>query len=200
MNKEITFKAKVIKNRYNSEDFKIYVVDVDDNIYKNIKTNKNKEYIIVGNTPNLIPDIEYSITATEEINKSFGYQYKVKNIRRDKPTDYNTSMNFFKEIITEKQAKTLLDVYPNIKSLNLSIISSSSRFKYTAYFLIKSLRKNISLKALAFPSSKLSSWLSVIFKSLSTSSLDSSILSLASLKHCPISFTLISYKIKKHNF
>lgn len=114
MNKEITFKAKVIKNRYNSEDFKIYVVDVDDNIYKNIKTNKNKEYIIVGNTPNLIPDIEYSITATEEINKSFGYQYKVKNIRRDKPTDYNTSMNFFKEIITEKQAKTLLDVYPNI--------------------------------------------------------------------------------------
>ena len=57
MNKEITFKAKVIKNRYNSEDFKIYVVDVDDNIYKNIKTNKNKEYIIVGNTPNLIPDI-----------------------------------------------------------------------------------------------------------------------------------------------
>ena len=114
MNKEITFKAKVIKNRYNSEDFKIYVVDVDDNIYKNIKTNKNKEYIIVGNTPNLIPDIEYSITAMEEINKSFGYQYKVKNIRRDKPTDYNTSMNFFKEIITEKQAKTLLDVYPNI--------------------------------------------------------------------------------------
>ena len=77
MNKEITFKAKVIINRYNSEDFKIYVVDVDDNIYKNIKTNKNKEYIIVGNTPNLIPDIEYSITATEEINKSFGYQYKV---------------------------------------------------------------------------------------------------------------------------
>ena len=84
MNKEITFKAKVIKNRYNSEDFKIYVVDVDDNIYKNIKTNKNKEYIIVGNTPNLIPDIEYSITATEEINKSFGYQYKVKNIRRER--------------------------------------------------------------------------------------------------------------------
>ena len=67
MNKEITFKVKVIKNRYNSEDFKIYVVDVDDNIYKNIKTNKNKEYIIVGNTPNLIPDIEYSITAMEEI-------------------------------------------------------------------------------------------------------------------------------------
>ena len=60
--------------------------------------------------------------------------------------------------------------------------------------------KNISLKALAFPSSKLSSWLSVIFKSLSASSLDSSILSLASLKHCPISFTLISYKIKKYNF
>lgn len=51
----------------------------------------------------------------------------------------------------------ILEVYPNIKSLNLSIISSSFKFKYIAYFFIVSFKKNTSLNALAFPSSKLSS-------------------------------------------
>jgi exodeoxyribonuclease V alpha subunit len=114
MNNEVKFKATIIRNRFNGEDFKIYVVDVNKQIYTNIKGNKNKEYIIVGNTPNLIPDVEYEITATEEINKSFGIQYKVKTIKRDKPTDYNSSKSFLDEILTENQSEILLSVYPNI--------------------------------------------------------------------------------------
>jgi uncharacterized membrane-anchored protein len=114
MNNEVRFKATIIRNRFNGEDFKIYVVDVNKQIYSNIKGNKNIEYIIVGNTPNLIPDVEYEITATEEINKSFGIQYKVKTIKRDKPTDYNSSKSFLDEILTENQSEVLLSVYPNI--------------------------------------------------------------------------------------
>lgn len=112
--KEFKFKAKVIKNRFNSDDFKIYVVDINTKIYKDIKSNKNKEFIIVGNTPNLIPNVEYDIIATEDINKNFGYQYKVKTIRRDKPTDYNSSKSFLEEILTQKQTEVLLEAYPDI--------------------------------------------------------------------------------------
>lgn len=112
--KELKFKGTVLRNRYNSDDFKIYVVDVNKKVYKDIEGNKNKEYIIVGNMPSLIPDIEYDIVATPEINKTFGIQYKVKSIRRDKPTDYNSSKNFLMEILTEAQANVLLEVYPNI--------------------------------------------------------------------------------------
>lgn len=114
MNNEVKFKATVIRNRFNGEDYKIYVVNVNKQVYTNVKSNKNKEYIIVGNTPNLIPDVEYEITASEEINKSYGVQYKVKTIKRDKPTDYNSSKSFLDEILTEKQSEVLLSVYPNI--------------------------------------------------------------------------------------
>ena len=113
-NNEVKFRAKVVKNRFNSEEFKIYVVNVDNKIYPNIKSNKNKEFIIVGNLPNLIPDVEYDILAKAEINKTFGIQYKVKNIKRDKPIDYNSSKSFLEEILTSNQAEILLEVYPNI--------------------------------------------------------------------------------------
>ena len=38
-NNEVKFRAKVVKNRFNSEEFKIYVVNVDNKIYPNIKSN-----------------------------------------------------------------------------------------------------------------------------------------------------------------
>ena len=111
---EVKFRAKALRNRFSSDDFKIYVVDVDTNIYANIKGNKNKEFILVGNIPNLIPDVEYDVLANVEINKNFGIQYKVKTIRRDKPIDYNSSKKFLEEILTTAKADTLLEIYPDI--------------------------------------------------------------------------------------
>lgn len=114
MSNEVKFKATIIRNRFNSEDFKIYVADVNKQIYKDLKGNRNNEYILVGNTPNLIPDVEYDVTAIPEINKKFGIQYKVRTIRRNKPTDYNSSKSFLDEVLNETQSEVLLSVYPNI--------------------------------------------------------------------------------------
>ena len=107
------FKAIIVNPRYITEEFKIYVVDIDKTKYNNIKTNKNNECIIVGNTHNLVPNIEYTIKAKEE-NGKYGYQYKVVNIRREKPTNKTTTRKFLQEILTQKQADALLNVYPNI--------------------------------------------------------------------------------------
>lgn len=104
------FKCTIDKVRYNSDEYKIYTVNTKD---ERLKTNKNNEYVIVGNVHNHIPNVEYQIKAKEELSK-FGIQYRIINTRREKPADYNSSLKFLKEVITEEQATTLLSVYPDI--------------------------------------------------------------------------------------
>lgn len=113
--KIIDFKCNIIRERFNSENFKIYVVDIDKKLYPQLTTNKNDEFIIVGDMQNLIPHSEYKVKANIEINKNFGVQYKVASISKDKPTDLNSSKRFLCEIgVNINSAITLLKVYPNI--------------------------------------------------------------------------------------
>lgn len=114
MSKEFQFKGTVLTQRFSSDTYKIYTISVNRKVYPNLQSNKNNEFVIVGNLPTLIPNVEYDIVATVEINKNFGIQYKVKNCRRDKPTDVDSARSFLEEVLTESQAKTLLSVYPNI--------------------------------------------------------------------------------------
>ncbi|WP_297419200.1 AAA family ATPase [Clostridium sp.] len=118
MNKDknnlVEFRAIVESSRFVSEEFKIYVVSVNKEIYPHIKPNKNNEYIIVGNIPSLMVGTEYQIKASIEINKNFGLQYKISSIKQDKPTNIASARKFLIEIITENQTDVLLSVYPNI--------------------------------------------------------------------------------------
>lgn len=110
----VEFRGIVETCRYNSETFKIYTVNVNKEIYPKLETNKNNEVVIVGNIPSLVPNVEYEIKAITEVNKNFGIQYKVQHIRRDKPTEVNSTKSFLEELLTENQARVLLEVYPNI--------------------------------------------------------------------------------------
>lgn len=114
-NKEIQeFKATIVRQRFANDRWRIYVVDVDKSKYPNIKRNKESKFIVCGDTHTLVPNIQYTVKATEDINSKYGYQYKIVDIRRDKPTNKTTTKNFLTEVITHKQADTLLSVYPNI--------------------------------------------------------------------------------------
>lgn len=114
-NNIVEFKAKIEKLRFKADDsdFKIYIAIVDKSKYKNINANNKGDFIITGNLHELVPNVEYSIRALETSSK-FGYQYKVLNIRRDKPISPEASKSFLKEIVTDLQAETLLSIYPNI--------------------------------------------------------------------------------------
>ena len=114
--KIIKFKATVNRKMFdNGKDYKIYSMNVNTSIYKNIIVNKQYGTIsLVGNIPDLIPEREYEITATVTNSKKYGINYKMKTICRPKPTDIDSSYEFLKEILSEKQAKVLLDVYPDI--------------------------------------------------------------------------------------
>lgn len=111
--KAIKFKGKVIRNVYDSENFKTYAINVDREKYPNIKFTKYGNATIVGDIPPLTIGIEYEIVATEEVNK-YGYSYRVKHIKMDVPTTNEDMFLFLQEILTAKQAATLWSEYPDI--------------------------------------------------------------------------------------
>lgn len=79
--KEIIFKGRVIRQTYDGGDYKIYALDVDKEIYPEIKFTKYGNATITGEMHELGIGIEYEIKAIEQ-NTKYGYSYKVLNIRR----------------------------------------------------------------------------------------------------------------------
>lgn len=112
-NKEVKFDFTLAYKRYESEDYKIYLVDIK-NPTDDIKSNTRGEFVIVGDIPELSFNINYQAIATMEIHKTFGLQYKIKNIKQERKTDLESSRAFLSEILTSNQTNVLLEVYPNI--------------------------------------------------------------------------------------
>ena len=113
MNELYKFKGVVAKCTYNTPDFKIYAMDVSKTDYPNIKQNKYNNVSILGELADLTLGVEYEITAEEQTNK-YGTSYKVLNIRRDIPTTAEGTYLFLSEILTENQARVLMEHYPDI--------------------------------------------------------------------------------------
>lgn len=116
MNETKKFKGKVNKCVFNSEKFKCYAMDVNIKEYQEVKFNRYGNVSIIGDLPDLVEDIEYEITAVEKESK-YGLSYQVLNIKRDVPTTLEETYSFLKEVLTDGQARTLIDVYPNIVSM-----------------------------------------------------------------------------------
>ena len=111
--KEILFKGRIVRQTYNGGDYKIYAVDVNKDIYPDIKFTKYGNCTILGEIHELGVGIEYEIRAVEQ-NTKYGYSYKVLNIRRDRPQSASDMYLFLQEILTLNQARTLYEVYPDI--------------------------------------------------------------------------------------
>jgi exodeoxyribonuclease V alpha subunit len=111
----IEFKCRIIRNIYKSQDYQIYAVEADDN-YK-LKKGKYGNSVILGNLHDLGEGIEYHVKALEEKGRDGFYQYKVKNIKREKPTSDFTTRLFLSEILTSSQVDEIIQHYPNIIDL-----------------------------------------------------------------------------------
>lgn len=111
--KQYKFKGVVVRCTYNTPDYKIYAVDIDRLIYPDIKINKYNNVSILGELADLTLGVEYEITAEEQTNK-YGTSYKVINIRRDIPTTVEGTYLFLSEILTDNQARVLVENYPDI--------------------------------------------------------------------------------------
>lgn len=112
-NKKYTFKGKVIRSVFTSNEFSVYALDVDKDEYPDIKHNKYGNVSISGELTELSYDAEYDITA-EETETKYGVGYKVINISREAPSSTEDVYNFLREILTENQATTIIKNYPDI--------------------------------------------------------------------------------------
>lgn len=111
--KQYKFKGVVIRCTYDTPDYKIYAMDVSKIEYPDIKHNKYDNVSILGELSDLTLGVEYEVTAEEQTNK-YGTSYKVINLRRDIPTTAEGTYLFLSEILTENQAKVLVEHYPDI--------------------------------------------------------------------------------------
>ena len=112
-NKQYKFKGVIERCIYNTPDYKIYAVNINKNEYPELKLSRYGNVSIIGELSELVLGVEYEITAEEQINK-YGTSYKVINLRRDVPTTAEETYIFLSEILTENQAKTLIENYPTI--------------------------------------------------------------------------------------
>lgn len=111
--KKYEFTGRVVKNIYDSTDFRVYALDVDTNKYPDIKKNDYGNVRISGELPELTLGTEYEIMA-EETNSKYGISYKVLNIKRDEPKSEEDMKLFLEEILTTNQADVLYSNYPDI--------------------------------------------------------------------------------------
>lgn len=108
------FEGIIIRCRYNSDNFKIYVVDVNSNEYPNIKKNKEGKVIVVGDLPTLVSNVNYEFEGKREYNSKFGFQYKCTGIKQELPKDNDSIRTFLENIINPNHVKTIFEVYPDI--------------------------------------------------------------------------------------
>lgn len=108
----MNFKAEVVKEIWNSDNFKVYAVNVT-SCAGEVKTNKYGNVSISGNIPDLIIGEEYEFSGEEKKTK-YGIGYDIQNVKRKKPTTKLDASVFLSEILTKRQTNSLLSVYPNI--------------------------------------------------------------------------------------
>ena len=109
--KYITFKGQYNRTLCNKDDFKMYAIDINKDDYPNIPLNKYGNVVICGDLFDLQYGLTYDITVHEEPLK---YGYKVLNITYEKPRDEESIRTFLSEILTYRQAETILEHYPDI--------------------------------------------------------------------------------------
>lgn len=114
--KKVKFKGIVQRCVYKSDSFSVYGLNVDTTKYPNLIKNSYDNISICGELCDLMIDVEYEIEAVETDSK-YGKSYQVINIRRDAPTTKEETYLFLKEILTENQAYTIVNAYPNVIEL-----------------------------------------------------------------------------------
>ena len=146
MEKEVVqFVAKIDRAIYNSENFDVYSTSVDYNEFPNIQKNDYGNTSICGNLGSLPLNMEYKITAILKNSKN-GASYEVRNLERLNPLTQEEVFNFLSEILTENQATTLYENYPNIVDLikeNKDDCIDFSKLKGIGEITYKKIRKKI---------------------------------------------------------
>lgn len=116
MSNVIEVKARVAKKLYYDQDsmfgvFSFYPIETSEEIklhpiYDN--------FVVSGNCPAFIEGKEYEFTIEPSWNKKYGDGYKFVNVKQLKLDTVEAQQDYLRQLVTEKDAKTLIDAYPNV--------------------------------------------------------------------------------------
>ena len=138
----IRIKAKIIKEIFSREDFRIFAC-VPLQIYKDLKVTKYNNFTIQGQLSFLNVDKEYEFIL-EEMKSKYPCTYSVVEVPSIQLEDLTDESEFeiLKEITTESQAKYIHDAYPNFirlildgkeDEINLNNIHNVGEYRFNAY-------------------------------------------------------------------
>ena len=113
----VKFECTPIRCIYNAENYKIYACDIDTNKYSHIKLNKWFNVTIVGDCGELTLNMPYDVEAEEKQDK-YGFQYKIKYIKQQKPMSVSGLREFLYGCgLSYQQTDEIVREYPNIIEL-----------------------------------------------------------------------------------
>lgn len=113
----VKFECTPVRLVYNSENYKIYGCDIDTRKYPSIKLNKYFNVTIVGDCGELTLNMPYDVEAEEKQDK-YGFQYKIKYIKQQKPMSESGLREFLYGCgLSYQQVDEIVREYPNIIEL-----------------------------------------------------------------------------------
>lgn len=116
----IDIKATAKKKMFEKDMYRIYSVTPTHNVGA-VEVNKYGTISILGEVQELTIGEEYSFTLAPDKRNQYGLSYKILKVKRDIDiSNLGNCENFLKEVLTERQCKNILAVYPNFiqKAIN----------------------------------------------------------------------------------
>lgn len=109
----VSFKTTITRERYSSEEFKVYATKADIVEYPNVERDSYGYTILTGNMPTLSVGVEYEIVGKEKDSK-YGKQYSVMSFHRVVPATEEDVRAFLSEILSMSQVDVIMANYPDI--------------------------------------------------------------------------------------
>lgn len=91
----------------------------EDIIYNRIPRNKYGTFVVNGSIPKLIKGKDYDIIIEPSEHKKYGKGFSFVAVKGSKPETIEEQQSYIRAMLTERQAESILEVYPNHKILDM---------------------------------------------------------------------------------
>jgi exodeoxyribonuclease V alpha subunit len=123
-NNQIEINVTVDKQLYYDEAsmFGVYSFKANNNenaIYSRVERNKFDTFVVSGDVPKLLKDKDYDMIIEPSENKRYGKGFSFVAVKGNKPESIEEQQSYLRAMLTERQAESIIEVYPNHKVLDM---------------------------------------------------------------------------------
>lgn len=122
MSNQIELKVNVVRKLHYNQDsmYGVYALKpFDQESSKKVKLNSYNNFVVSGNTPELIIGNTYDIIIEPSEHPKYGKGYSFVAVKTKKPTTVEEQKAYIRAMLKETQAEAIIQKYPNEKILDL---------------------------------------------------------------------------------